>query len=161
MSFVSQPGMHPVFEDGDWLLALQHWPSRWLQRGQIIVTWLAPSAWYPASLSGLTHRCHLIKRIVGLPGDVIVTHISEVPVDLQFSLQSVHNNAGNRAWHIPPGHCFIQGDSRGFDSVIMGPVPFHSICGVVLVKLPRKSAPNQIQTLLPDPLRVPGDETHN
>lgn len=43
-----------------------------------------------------------------------------------------------RTWHIPSEHYFVQGDSWGLDSSIVGPIPFHALYGVVITKLKRR-----------------------
>lgn len=135
--------MYPALEDGDHVLALRHRPAHRLHKGQIVVWELPPG---PSPVPGLS--CTLsavegadsnrfIKRITGLPGDTVIVLTPELrwPPGLAAMRQ---DGQISRVWHIPPGHCFLQGDSFGLDSTSLGPLPFHCIRGIVLAKLWRR-----------------------
>lgn len=154
---VDGQSMYPALKDGDRVLALRHWPARWLRRGQIVVLQFKPTQWYPARYSESINTIFFIKRIIGLPGDsVLVTHPWELPKPAHRVQKLVRDEQGHRVWHIPARHCFVRGDSPGFDSTIAGPVPFHAIRGIVLMKLTRKTFPRMHQAVSTTP---PGVET--
>lgn len=129
--------MYPTFHHGDRVVAVRFWPSRWLHRGQIVV-WQLPSDSRLASLPESMCSRFYIKRIVGLPGDKAAASIAELPGTLSPLSAHAHGDQGSRIWHIPAGHCFVRGDTPGFDSTLFGPLPLHALRGVVLVKLPRR-----------------------
>ena len=125
---VESVSMSPTLRDGDRVLVWRWWPARWLRKGQIVVVWpwLLPGdgSRHPSSW-GFTP---FIKRVVGLPGEVIRATSSE-------KLQTV------QTWQVPPGHIFVCGDNfaHSTDSRVWGPVPSRSVLGVVIMRLPRKS----------------------
>ncbi len=76
----------------------------------------------------------LIKRVIGLPGDTIVTTSSTVQVDgvvLQEPYVKVPFNMEGRQWVVPPNNYFVMGDNRQFsdDSRDWGFVPKSYIIG--------------------------------
>ena len=76
----------------------------------------------------------LIKRVIGLPGDTIVTTSSTVQVDgvvLQEPYVKVPFNLEGRQWTVPPNDYFVMGDNRQFsdDSRDWGFVPKSYIIG--------------------------------
>jgi signal peptidase I len=126
--------MMPTLCDGDRVLALRYWPMRWLRKGQIVlVSW----PWLPSDPSPPPFGCvPYIKRIVGLPGEVLVFPAGSLdrPIPDQGTPQHPHD----RTWFIPAGHLFVRGDNRRnmADSRTWGPIPMHGIVGLVLMKLP-------------------------
>jgi len=76
----------------------------------------------------------LIKRVIGLPGDTIVTTSSTVQVDgvvLHEPYVKVPFNLEGRQWVVPPNDYFVMGDNRQFsdDSRDWGFVPKSYIIG--------------------------------
>ena len=60
-----------------------------------------------------------VKRIIGLPGDTVTIHLSEINEKLQLFLSEKSDRNGNLIWHIPQGYCFVRGDGpESYDSVI-------------------------------------------
>jgi len=95
----------------------------------------------PASFKPLPVGAKFVKRVVGLPGDMVVIHISELHESMWSSLQPKCDSEGNLVWHIPPGHYFVRGDAPvGGDSITWGPVHLDSLVGVMLAKLPRRAS---------------------
>ncbi len=76
----------------------------------------------------------LIKRVIGLPGDTIVTTSSTVQVDgviLNEPYVKVPYNLEGRQWVVPPNNYFVMGDNRQFsdDLRYWGFVPKSYIIG--------------------------------
>ncbi|XP_033328917.2 mitochondrial inner membrane protease subunit 2 [Megalopta genalis] len=92
-----QPTLNPDTWKSDYVF-LNHWiiHTKGIRRGEIV-----------AVTSPKRPNETLIKRVVGLPGDIICTH----------------GNCGN-VLQIPEGHCWIEGDHTGYslDSTTFGPV---------------------------------------
>ncbi|KAF2402100.1 LexA/Signal peptidase [Trichodelitschia bisporula] len=90
-----------------------------LQRGDVVAFWKPHD---PESMS--------VKRVVGLPGDVVWRDMRRVGSEAE---------AGKRfgmgpqapAVHVPPGHVFVEGDNwrDSFDSHDFGPIPSGLITG--------------------------------
>jgi len=74
-----------------------------------------------------------IKRIIGLPGDIVrITNghvfVNELPLHETY-IAAPPNYAGS--WNVPPGHVFVLGDNRNnsYDSHYWGVVALDSILG--------------------------------
>lgn len=129
--------MSPTYLPADRLLALRYFPRRWLSRGRIVV-WKIPSELPMSSMSNTMRAQLYIKRIVGLPGDEVIAPVARLPEAGEAAEQMVDGQQELRTWRISAGHCFVKGDSPGFDSTILGPLPLHALKGIILVKLPRR-----------------------
>jgi signal peptidase I len=95
------------------------------QRGDIIVIDLDPEN---------TADDLLIKRVIGLPGDVIEIRGGEVYIDNEWLQEPWMTNMGGGNYGpktIPPLYVFVMGDNRGAsnDSRSFGPVPVDNIVG--------------------------------
>jgi signal peptidase I len=123
---VEGQSMVPALLHGDRVLVLRFWPGRWLRRGQIVVTHYLVGGGR-RNPDGLSEQKY-IKRITGLPGDTMIVESPNLP-------PAQSGGFGPHTWHVPPGHYFVQGDSWGLDSTIVGPLPFRALCGVVMMKL--------------------------
>ena len=114
---VEGASMVPTLHYGDRVLVWRLCPHRWLHRGRIVVVEheadRARARWSSPQEPAL-----YVKRVVGLPGDTV-----------QWSPDTV-----------PAGHLFVCGDNRpgSRDSRHWGPLPLHSLRGIVLAKLPGK-----------------------
>ncbi|XP_015432979.1 PREDICTED: mitochondrial inner membrane protease subunit 2 [Dufourea novaeangliae] len=100
-----QPTLNPNISDSDYVL-LNRW-SVWrhgIDRGEIV-----------AVTSPRNPSETLIKRVVGLAGDIVVTH-----------------GYKEHVLKVPEGHCWLEGDnsSHSLDSNIFGPVSV----GLVIAK---------------------------
>ena len=137
--------MQPALSDGDFVLVSRYWPATLIRIGQIAI-WKLPSHipvlddHFSELESSTTHSAFLIKRIVGLPGDKVITHISEIQENMRDAMIGDHNKNGYRIWTIPPGHYFIKSDHSGIDSALLGPLSRKDFVGVVLIKLPKNEA---------------------
>lgn len=125
--------MYPTILFGDRLLVLRHVPRRWVSIGHIVIGDFSKTSIDP----GPTQSPYFIKRIVGLPGDVVCIHISSIHKVLHSSLSSQSDSEDNLVWLIPNDMCFVRGDGIiGSDSLLWGPIPLRAISGLVLTKLP-------------------------
>lgn len=131
---VQGQSMTPTLLPGDRVLALRFWPGRRLRRGQIVVTHYLDTR--PMRQPDDLSEQKYIKRVTGLPGDTI-TVSGNVPFPPP-QLPAINEPPKPRTWRVPPGHYFVQGDSWGLDSRIVGPLPFRALRGVVIMKLKRR-----------------------
>lgn len=118
--------MAPTLVQGDRMLALRRFPRTWIRTGRIVLVG-------PCGRGRET--AVQIKRVVALAGDTAVMLAGEVR-------------------QIPPQHLFVCGDNRehSIDSRIWGPLPLHSVSGLLLLRLPRAS----VQLAQPAMLDNPG-----
>lgn len=136
---VQGTSMLPTLKPGDRVLVWRRYLFRWLKVGQIVLvrrqqtplTETIPENVY-LDLSALPP---FIKRVVGLPGDKVITRLNDLPEFEQHRQQDFFDERGERAWHIPENHLFIKSDNIGLDSTVLGPLPFSELLGIVLVKL--------------------------
>lgn len=117
--------MSPTLEHGDRVLVWRFWTTWWLRRGHIVLIQPWGESVGNASL--------WIKRIVGLPGEIVVAPLGQLPAYLGSSLQTQQS----QIWQIPPGYIFVQGDNReaSVDSFFWGPISFRQVTGIMLGKL--------------------------
>lgn len=123
--------MQPYLHDGDHVVVFRYWPKRRFHKGQVVIC-------HPDTAESQTSS---IKRIVGLPNEHITVQLTgleqkSMPINL---LLKEYGETGRRVWHIPPGYCFVQGDSFGRDSKYWGPIPLQNIEGLVVLKLKKIS----------------------
>lgn len=127
--------MWPTLKPGDRVLALRFWPHRLLRKGQIVLVW----PWSGGISSEHTYEtAPYIKRITGLPGDAVPSTVSPVPKEQGAQPRaSGEESQIPRTHRVPDGHIFVASEiPGGLDSTKWGPVPFRSVKGVVVWKLP-------------------------
>lgn len=129
--------MEPSFQDGDWVLALRYWPDCWLHRKQIVI-WELPLKYNLDFETQVSQKRFYIKRITGLSGELITSRVVAAS-SFQDKAEIVTGKDTSCVWHIPPDHCFVEGDSRGYDSTVIGPIPTSFIRGIVLFRFRRKA----------------------
>lgn len=136
---VEGQSMYPALQHGDRVLALRILPRSRLRNGQIVVVspWLEST--HSRKLSPGTET--FIKRVVGVGRDTLVTSITELQERFHDAHLPAHDTEGLRTWHIPPRHIFVRSDNLpgGYDSLTWGPVPYHTVLGVVAMRLPRRT----------------------
>lgn len=133
---VSGKSMFPILDDGDRVLIFRHTPVCKLRYGQIVVGYLPSHKSAKNMVFKEYQEQFYIKRLVGLPGDKVIIDASEIPDQLQFYVSAECNQLGQYIWHIPQGHCFVQGEApMSGDSITWGPIPLARVFGVVFAKL--------------------------
>jgi signal peptidase I len=146
VTIVQGESMLPTLIPGDRLLVLHYWPIQWLRKSQIVVGDLRKIRENTPEIHGLDflpipefkepYPEKFVKRLIGLPGDTIIIHISELHKDLQDIKRPACDASGNLVWPIAPGYCFVRGDGLDSDdSVNWGAIPLSYVSGIVLGKL--------------------------
>lgn len=135
---VEMGSMVPTLKPGDRVLVLRHWPAKWLRKGQIVIVSPRSDQLPPQPAANPFGVVPCIKRVVGLPGDTLITSLTELDEYHRVKLLPWHNAAGRREWHVPPRHFFVRGDNPGgvYDSLLWGPLPYSSLLGVAIKRLP-------------------------
>lgn len=123
--------MSPTLEIGDRVLAVCRWPARRLRKGQIVLFW--PPEGYRVDIVEQYGEIPLIKRVVGLPGDIFIGTCFFPPLSMNAHLQT-------EEFTIPPGHFVVRGDWEiaGETPLTIGPIPFDNLLALVVMKLPHR-----------------------
>jgi len=128
-----------VFRDpGNWLVAQPAQPQPPLQAGVDFVLTLV-------GLSASDSDEHLVKRVIGLPGDRIVCcndlgqlSINGIPIDEPYVVLPegrVDVSGSDFQQEVPAGQLWVMGDNRydSADSRVNGPVPIADLVGRAFV----------------------------
>ncbi len=135
---VHQQSMESTLEPGQYVLVDKLTP-RWspYQRGDIVVLH-PPQGWDDGD------DTPFIKRVIGLPGDVISIHddgrvyVNDEPLDEQYTFRDAGGTAqlttplGDKtSWTLGPDELFVLGDHReaSADSRAFGPIKVASVVG--------------------------------
>ena len=133
---VSGPSMQPTFEDNDRLIAVRNFTPK---RNDVVVL-LAPKA------ANDVPGAYYIKRVIGLPGDKLVSKNDKMYVNgkllpepyLENHFKKASNAEGqtytnNFTYKVPKGYYWVMGDHRDIskDSHIFGPVKRQNLVGKV------------------------------
>ena len=117
-------------------------PARPVRRGDVVVARL------PAD-----PRRHLVKRVVGLPGETLAlrgatVHIDGAPLAEPYLPRPSDRDDGFGPVTIPPRHYFVLGDNRDHsqDSRLWGALPHESLTGRVVATY-WSSAPPEVVAL--------------
>jgi signal peptidase I len=136
--YIPSGSMEPTLEEGDRVLVNKlSYDLHDVNRGDVIVFELDPEDVGPDGIKDL------IKRVVGLPGDVIetrggVVYINDEPIDEPYLSEgtvtgepSDGQNPMIERQTVPEGHVYVLGDNRSnsADSRYRGPIPIDSIVG--------------------------------
>lgn len=140
--YIPSSSMEPTLERGNRVLVNKvSYDLHDVNRGDVIVFELEPDE---IAADGIKD---LIKRVIGLPGDVIETRdgvvfINDEPLEEPYLADgmttgspSVGQNPGIERQTVPAGNVFVLGDNRSnsADSRYRGPVPIESIVGRAFV----------------------------
>ncbi|MGX9686994.1 signal peptidase I [Deinococcus wulumuqiensis] len=155
---VDGESMEPNLHGRELLLLLKYprWLHAWgltgeyLQRGDVVI-FKAPadSPYAFETLYGVRHRPYNIKRVIGLPGDVIAFRDGELwrngvkVAESYASAEGYVNDEGPLT--VPPGKLWVMGDNRrtgsSLDSRSYGPVDLRDVAGPVNWRLWPDPAP--------------------
>ncbi|MFC1653864.1 signal peptidase I [Patescibacteria group bacterium] len=145
--FLMQPhqvngnSMYPSFEDREYLMTDKiSYRTGDPKRGDIVVFHAPPSAHCPSGTG-----CDFIKRVIGLPGEVVeVTrgqiYLNNQPLAEEYLPDSFVTHPGyftsSGPVVVPPGEYFVVGDNRNHssDSRAFGFVPKENIVGKVFFR---------------------------
>lgn len=119
--------MNPTLLDGEFVLVNRlAYRTGDMQRGDIIVF-----------RSTTSPDLDLIKRIIGLPGDIISVQNGQVIINSQVLSEPYIAAAPNYngQWQVPEGNLFVLGDNRNdsSDSHQWGLLPFDNIVGKAII----------------------------
>ena len=136
---IEQESMSPALHEGDRVLILRYWPHSWLQKGDIVLVWPWPSEIHNGKDPKPFGVIPYVKRVIGLPGDIIITGIEELDDYHKCKLRHTYDLNGNKKVIVPFNHFFVRGDYPigGFDSRIWGPLSYESFLGLVIMKFSR------------------------
>ena len=129
-TIVHGTSMNPTLQDGDYLLvSKQAYTFEEPERGEIII--------FPVSEDNKLY----IKRVIGLPGDVITIKNGEVYVngelnDKNYTLDG-YTSGNIDELVVPDGEVFVLGDNRlnSIDSREIGTQAIENVKGVAFVRL--------------------------
>jgi signal peptidase I len=136
--YIPSASMEPTLQKGDRVLVNKlSYDLHDVHRGDVVVFKL------PADEVGSDGIKDLIKRVIGLPGDVIetrdgVVYINDEPLEEPYLADgtttgspSDGQNPGIERQTVPDGHVYVLGDNRSnsADSRYRGPIPIESIVG--------------------------------
>jgi signal peptidase I len=93
----------------------------------------------PAALEQCGSQGTYVKRVIGLPGEVVVErsggliYVDGKELDEPYTVTTRAHDATTGRWHVPSGSFFVLGDNRGesCDSRRWGSVSEKNIVGVV------------------------------
>lgn len=130
--------MLPTLHHRDRVVVIKHWPVNWLRKGMIVIVqapiyYVGPNKHTPITL---------IKRVAGLPGDLITLEVANA-IKLPDWHQDDDIASTRKTLCIKPGYLFLRGDSGGTDSNMFGPIPYSSLIGVVVLRLWNASDRNE------------------
>ncbi|SEI57025.1 signal peptidase I [Deinococcus reticulitermitis] len=149
---VDGESMEPTLQSGHVLVLLKY--PRWLRawglggdyaRHGAVVIFKAPadSPYAYETLYGVRHRPYNIKRVVGLPGDVIAFRDGQLYRNGEVVAESYASREGyvsdEGPLTVPPGKLWVIGDNRrtgeSLDSRSYGPVDLRDVAGPVTWRL--------------------------
>lgn len=126
---VDSASMHPTFDAGDVVLVSRTPPAAGdVRRGDLVV--------FPSPEDGR----RTLKRVVGVPGDVLVIldgllYVDDEPQDEAYVDRTMLEGYYSRTVRVPAGSVFVLGDNRGnsVDSRDYGAVSLDALTGRVLL----------------------------
>lgn len=124
--FVAGDSMNPTYEDGDVVFLWQYEFS--INRYDVVVA--------------KTEHGDIVKRVIGLPGDLIrieggSVYINGSPASAEFDFLTECAGTDFEEYEVPENCFFLLGDNRqnSTDSRELGAIPWGQIRGVVLFRI--------------------------
>ncbi len=143
---VTSDSMSPTLSPGDHVLLLRMPWAGTVSRGDVVVVgpgWAARAA-TDLPLAGRPDAAAWVKRVVGVPGDVVGLEDGRLVVDGSPAVEPWFDQESMDGVYfgpvtVPPGAVFVMGDdrSRSVDSRDLGPVLLDEIEGRVVTPWPR------------------------
>lgn len=135
---IKSTSMFPTLKENDRVLVFCHYPIKWLNKGQVVIVWHTPSDLLVGKWQKNPDITPFIKRVIGLPGDIIVAEYNKLHGAFQKSYADQCVNKEDIFHNIPDGYIFVASDNPagGLDSYSWGPISIKGVLGVVLWKLP-------------------------
>ena len=142
--YIPTPSMEPTLASGDRILVNKlSYRLHDVNRGDLVV--------FDPPASAEPGADHLIKRVIGLPGETVTAVEGRVLVDGGLLIEPYLawpegtdafgavpwcDDGGAGSCRVPEGHVFVMGDNRpnSRDSRFFGPVPVDSIVGRAFVR---------------------------
>ena len=143
--------MNPTLQTGQVMLLLKYprWGYAWgltelpYRRGDVVIFKAPPDSEYAwETVWGVRHRPYNIKRVVGLPGDVVEIGGGQLRVNGKTVAEAYAS--GNAAQDeapvtVPPNTLYVLGDNRllaeSVDSRFYGPVNVRDVAGTANIRL--------------------------
>ena len=142
--YIPTPSMEPTLTSGDRILVNKlSYRLHDVNRGDLVV--------FDPPASAEPGADHLIKRVIGLPGETVTAVEGRVLIDGGLLIEPYLawpegtdafgavpwcDDGGAGSCRVPEGHVFVMGDNRpnSRDSRLFGPVPVDSIVGRAFVR---------------------------
>jgi signal peptidase I len=137
---VEQESMSGTLEEGDYVLVDKLTPRfDTHSHGDIVVFQRVEHEAGCASPGTRADDVPFIKRVLGVPGDVVVVSDGTVSVNgavLDEPYIHGQSTTGNDSWTIGPGELFVMGDNRGesSDSRVFGPICDSDVVGRAVLR---------------------------
>jgi len=130
---IPSESMYPTLQKGDRVLVNRlSYQTHELRRGDVIVFERPPKS----PIDGPDAPKDLIKRVVGLPGDVVATHDGSVWVNGKrleepYVAEGVESTGLEEGVKVPANHVWVMGDNRtnSADSRVFGPLSEQLVIG--------------------------------
>jgi signal peptidase I len=130
---IPSESMYPTLQKGDRVLVNRlAYKTHELRRGDVIVFERPPNS----PINGPDAPKDLIKRVIGLPGDLVATHDGSVWVNGRrleepYVAEGVESIGIDEAVKVPANHVWVMGDNRtnSADSRVFGPLSQQLVIG--------------------------------
>ena len=130
---IPSESMHPTLQSGDRVLVNRlAYRAHELRRGDVIVFARPPGS----PIDGPDAPKDLIKRVIGLPGDIVSSHDGSVWINGRrleepYVTRDLETAGMEQGVRVPEDHVWVMGDNRvnSADSRVFGPLPVDLVVG--------------------------------